>query len=67
MFVEITGETPAFPHTLGGDGSGTIAAIGSGVDRFAVGDEVYAMGGGFYAEYVALDADALSAALRPHT
>ena len=60
VFVEITGETPSFPHTLGGDGSGTIAAIGPGVDRFAVGDEVYAMGGGFYAEYVALDADAVS-------
>lgn len=59
-FVEITGNSPPFPHTLGVDGSGTIAAIGADVDRFAVGDEVYTLGGRHYAEYVTIDADAVS-------
>lgn len=55
-FVELTGE-PTFPVTLGSDGSGRIVAVGAGVDRFHEGDLVYAIGHGFYAEYVALDAD----------
>lgn len=59
-FVDITGEQPTFPVTLGADGSGTIAAVGTGVERFHVGDHVYALGGGFYAEYVALKADTVS-------
>ena len=54
-FVEITGEQPDFPFTPGGDGSGTVAAVGPGVEKFGVGDAVYGLGGGFYAEYVALD------------
>lgn len=37
---------PAFPAVLHGDVAGTIAAIGAGVDRFNVGDEVYACAGG---------------------
>lgn len=46
-----------FPRVLGGDCAGTIAAVGNGVDRFAVGDRVYAQGfmndkGGCYAQYV---------------
>lgn len=40
-----------FPVILGSDGSGTIAAVGSGVRGFKVGDEVYARGRAFYAEY----------------
>ncbi|MCD9097457.1 NADP-dependent oxidoreductase [Luteimonas fraxinea] len=60
LFAELTGQTPDFPYTLGRDGSGTIAAIGVGVDRFAIGDAVYALGIGHYAEYIALDADAVS-------
>lgn len=53
------GEPPRFPLVLGTDGSRTIAAIGSGVRRFAVGDRVYAFSfanpkGGFYAEFVAV-------------
>ena len=56
-FVEITGEIPEFPFTPGGDGSGTVVAVGPGVERFGEGDVVYGLGGGFYAEYVSLDAD----------
>lgn len=47
---------------LGVDGSGTIAAIGSDVEKFNVGDRVYSYSygnpsGGFYAEYVSVPAD----------
>jgi NADPH:quinone reductase len=53
---------PSFPLVLGTDGSGTIAAVGSRVRRFAPGDTVYSYGfsnakGGFYAEYVAVAAE----------
>ena len=46
-----------FPRILGGECAGTIAAVGNGVDRFAVGDRVYAQSfmngkGGSYAQYV---------------
>ena len=46
-----------FPRVLGGECAGTIAAIGEGVERFAVGDRVYAQSfmndkGGSYAQYV---------------
>lgn len=52
-----------FPLVLGSDGAGTVAACGSRVRRFKVGDRVYgyAFGspkGGFYAEYTALSEDA---------
>ncbi|MDB5410884.1 MAG: Bifunctional protein: zinc-containing alcohol dehydrogenase [Rhodospirillales bacterium] len=48
-----------FPLVLGSDGSGTVAAVGANVDRFAIGDEVYSFAwdnpkGGFYAEYSAV-------------
>jgi NADPH2:quinone reductase len=51
-----------FPLVLGVDGAGTIAEIGPGVRRFHVGDRVWAYQfesrrGGFYAEYVVVDAD----------
>ena len=53
---------PRFPFVLGTDGSGRIAAVGSRVRRFAVGDTVYSYSfanpkGGFYAEYVAVPAN----------
>jgi NADPH:quinone reductase-like Zn-dependent oxidoreductase len=53
---------PKPPVVLGVDGSGTIAAVGSRVRRFAPGDAVYAYGfaesrGGFYSEYVAVAAE----------
>lgn len=46
-----------FPRVLGGECAGTIAAVGEGVERFAVGDRVYAQSfmndkGGSYAQYV---------------
>jgi NADPH:quinone reductase-like Zn-dependent oxidoreductase len=46
-----------FPRVLGGECAGMIAAVGDGVERFAVGDRVYAQSfmndkGGSYAEYV---------------
>jgi NADPH2:quinone reductase len=50
-----------FPLILGIDGAGTVAAIGARVRNFRVGDRVYSLAlpnpkGGFYAEYVAVDA-----------
>ncbi|MGC2402269.1 MAG: NADP-dependent oxidoreductase, partial [Acidobacteriaceae bacterium] len=47
---------------LGADGSGTVAAVGSRVTRFQIGERVYSYsyhnsGGGFYAEYVSVPAD----------
>jgi NADPH:quinone reductase-like Zn-dependent oxidoreductase len=58
---------PPFPLILGTDGSGTIAAVGSRVRRFAPGDRVYAYSfsnrkGGFYAEYVVVEAENVAAA-----
>ena len=46
-----------FPRVLGGECAGTIAAVGDGVERFTVGDRVYAQTfmndkGGSYAQYV---------------
>jgi NADPH:quinone reductase-like Zn-dependent oxidoreductase len=55
------GGDPAFPLILGSDGSGHVAAVGSRVRRFQTGDAVYAYSfgnpkGGFYAQYVAVNA-----------
>ncbi|HET8539149.1 MAG TPA: NADP-dependent oxidoreductase [Anaeromyxobacter sp.] len=46
----------AFPRIIGNDGAGEVVAVGPEVERFHVGDRVYAYSfdGGFYAEYVAL-------------
>jgi NADPH:quinone reductase-like Zn-dependent oxidoreductase len=56
-----SGKTP-FPLVLGTDGSGTVAAVGSAVRRLKEGERVYSYSfanprGGFYAEYVAVEAD----------
>lgn len=48
---ERPGTRARFPIVLGSDGAGTIAALGSGVHGLKVGDAVYAVGGGFYAQY----------------
>jgi NADPH:quinone reductase-like Zn-dependent oxidoreductase len=50
-----------FPLVLGTDGAGVVAAAGSGVRGFTVGEQVYSYSwdnpqGGFYAEYVAVPA-----------
>jgi NADPH:quinone reductase len=52
---------PKFPLILGTDGAGVIAAKGSGTRRFKLGQPVWAYEfinpkGGFYAEYVAVNA-----------
>lgn len=54
------------PAVLGVDLAGVVTAVGPGVTRFAVGDEVYGMTGGVgdlqgsLAEYAAVDADLLA-------
>ncbi len=58
---DIYGAHRHLPLILGTDGAGLIAAVGSGVSGFKVGDKVYAYSfdnpkGGFYAEYVAVAA-----------
>lgn len=55
------------PHVLGLDASGVVVRVGSKVDKFFVGDEVYCSPShkrsGTYAEYVAVDQSAV--ALKP--
>jgi len=53
---------PKFPLVPGTDGAGIVVAKGARVRRFRIGDRVYAYDyanpkGGFYAEYVAVDAN----------
>ena len=53
---------PKFPLVPGTDGAGIVVAKGAGVRRFRIGERVYAYDyanpkGGFYAEYVAVDAN----------
>lgn len=61
-YAEYLGE-PKFPYVLGWDGAGTVVAVGGEVSRFKEGDRIYAAafpkqnGGGFYAQYTAVDAD----------
>ncbi|MCX5203031.1 NADP-dependent oxidoreductase [Streptomyces sp. NBC_00237] len=53
-----------FPLVMGADFAGTVTAVGDGVTRFAVGDEIFgqvggaAIGAGSYAEYVSASEDA---------
>lgn len=51
-----------FPQVIGNDGAGEVVAVGGEARRFRAGDRVYAysLAGGFYAEFVALDEDALA-------
>ncbi len=60
----LPGNPAKFPLVLGTDGSGKVVAMGSHIRRFKIGDPVYSYSfenpigkGGFYAEYVAVDAD----------
>lgn len=58
---------PEFPAVLHGDVAGVVCAVGEGVSKFQVGDEVYGCAGGFkgttggaLAEYMMADADLLA-------
>src|SRR6266481_3041396 len=58
----LDGKKPRFPLVLGAGGSGTVAAVGSRVRRFKMGEPVYSYTwsnpkGGFYAEYVVVPAE----------
>ncbi|MGH8218437.1 MAG: NADP-dependent oxidoreductase [Steroidobacteraceae bacterium] len=50
-FRQHPGKLARFPLVLGSDSAGTIAAIGPGVHGFRLGDAVYGIGNGTYAEY----------------
>jgi NADPH:quinone reductase-like Zn-dependent oxidoreductase len=50
----IFGKDIPLPLTLGFDFSGVIEALGEGVTRWKIGDEVYGYGPGAYAEYIAV-------------
>jgi NADPH:quinone reductase len=60
--LELGQSQTRFPRVIGNDGSGEVVVVGKDVRRFRVGDRVYAYSfdGGFYAEYVALDEDAIA-------
>jgi NADPH:quinone reductase len=65
-----TGKPARFPLVLGSDGSGTVAALGSRVRRFQLGDAVYSFAwdnpkGGFYAQYVCVPAEYAASVPRP--
>jgi len=51
------GGRPKFPLVPGTDGAGIVVGKGARVRRFNLGDRVYATGWGFYAEYVAVNAE----------
>ena len=58
-YAQLLGTPGRFPYVLGSEGGGVVVAVGSEVERLAVGDEVYAAAflnpkGGFYAQYVAV-------------
>lgn len=60
-YAEMLGSEPTFPYILGSEGAGYVAAVGEGVTTLRPGEAVYASSflnpkGGFYAEYVAVDA-----------
>lgn len=64
------GKKPRFPLVLGAAGSGTVAAVGSRVRRFQMGEPVYSYTwsnpkGGFYAEYVVVPAEDAAAVPSP--
>ena len=64
-YARMLGIEVRFPYVPGSEGAGSIAGVGEKVSRFRVGDRVYAPGflnpkGGFYAEFVAVDADYVS-------
>jgi len=63
----VSAVAPEFPAVLHGDVAGIVRAVGEGVSKFKVGDEVYGCAGGFkgtaggaLAEYMLADADLLA-------
>ena len=59
-FRQHPSERARFPVVLGGDGAGTIVALGPAVHGFKVGDRVYGTANAFYAEYVKARADRIA-------
>ena len=64
-FAKMFGTGETFPYVLGTDGAGTVVRVGEKVNGFKEGDRVYAAvlanpKGGFYAEFVAVNADNVS-------
>lgn len=62
FFAKMRGTAPDFPYIIGGEGAGTVAAVGKQVKGFEKGDRVYAYGAEdpqakFYAEYVSVNAN----------
>ena len=62
MAAMLPDEAKHFPRVIGGDGSGTVVAVGPGVEDHKVGDEIYGYSfgsakGGFYAQYIAMPAN----------
>jgi NADPH:quinone reductase len=61
-YAAMQGTSPSFPYVLGSEGAGEVAAVGDGVTSRSVGERVFAASflnpaGGFYAEYVCVDAE----------
>jgi NADPH:quinone reductase-like Zn-dependent oxidoreductase len=59
-FREHPNDRMRFPVVLGGDGAGTVVALGPDAHGFKIGDEVYGTANGFYAEYVAARVDRIA-------
>lgn len=64
-YAQMLGLEPVFPYVLGSEGSGTIAAVGEGVEGFRPGEAVYTSAflnpkGGLYAEYAVVNASLVS-------
>jgi NADPH:quinone reductase-like Zn-dependent oxidoreductase len=59
-FRQHPSDSAHFPIVLGGDGAGTVVAVGPDVQGLKVGDEVYGTALGFYAEYVKARADRIA-------
>ena len=55
--LNVLGMYPGDPGPLGAECAGKIAAVGPGVTRFAVGDEVLAMAPASFSQYVTASAD----------
>jgi NADPH2:quinone reductase len=60
-FVDVYQRTGLYkmslPMTPGGEGAGTVTAVGAGVSEFMPGDRVLYSGNGAYADEVAVNAD----------